>query len=386
MPGMMPGMAPGGMQPGMMPGGMQPGMGPGGLPDPSGMYPGGMPGFGTGQLPRTEWSTIEINRQEEFVTIIVTIVDKTDDFVDKRVAPEIAYLRGQMDMGSGRLRLPELAEAVKLFRSSTQDNFPRAALERRPDLSRGPRPWPPNERVSWLRELLPYLADDRYRELHFELDPEKSWRDPHNVKVGRVLVAPFLTPGSKPYYVKARGIDQQLAVTHFVGMAGIGPDAPYYPKSDPRAGILGYDRQTTLADVKDGLSHTILMIQTDPALAGPWIAGGGATVRGTSESGRDVGQRGGFFSPTTGGKRGVFVIMGDGSTRFLSENISPDVFKALCTMAGGEKEIGDLETIAPVADPGQPQGQPAPKPGPGATSENRPSGNSPAAPVPPPEK
>jgi hypothetical protein len=373
-PGQMPGGP--GFPPGAMPGG------PGGLAGPGmpgGQFPGmpGVPGFDPNQPFQTEWSTIEINRQEEFVTIIVTIIDKTDAFVDNKVAPQVSYLRGRMDISSGRFRVHELAEAINLFKSNQQDNFPLGALERQSEeIARIGRPWPPNERVSWLREILPYLGDDRYRELHFELKPEKSWRDPDNVKVGRVLVAPFIHPQSGPHFVKARGVDQQLAVTHFVGMAGIGPDAPYYPKDDPRAGMLGYDRRTSREDVKDGLSNTILMIQTDPALAGPWTAGGGATVRGTSESGQDVGRRGGFLSPGSG-KRGTLVIMGDGSVRFLAEGISPDVFKALCTMAGGEA-VGDLEAIAPRADLAQP-----------SVNTGRPAGNpagAPATAVPPENK
>jgi hypothetical protein len=130
-------------------------------------------------------------------------------------------------------------------------------------------------------------------------------------------------------------------------MAGVGPDAAEYKKDDPRAGIFGYDRQTRKEDVKDGLSNTIFAIQTDPALAGPWIAGGGSTVRGTSEKGdRDVGFRGGFLSPNYGGKEGVWVLMADGSTRFLTKGVSPDIFKRLCTMAGGD-DVGDVEGIAP---------------------------------------
>ena len=42
--------------------------------------------------------------------------------------------------------------------------------------------------------------------------------------------------------------------------------------------------------------------------------------------------------------------MCDGSVRFIREDISDDVFKALCTIKGGE-EIADLNTVAPKVDP-----------------------------------
>src|SRR5207247_709057 len=134
-----------------------------------------------------------------------------------------------------------------------------------------------------------------------------------------------------------RGVDGPMPVTHFVGMAGVGPDAPTLPKEDPRAGIFGYDRQIKVEDIKDGVSNTIYMIQTDPVTAGPWIAGGGATVRGTSTSGADIGVPGGFVSPNYNGKEGVWILMADGSTRFLTKSVSPEVFKDLCTINGGNK-------------------------------------------------
>ena len=68
-------------------------------------------------------------------------------------------------------------------------------------------------------------------------------------------------------------------------------------------------------------------------LASPWIQGGGATVRGAREP---------YFDKLTGfgtrGKSGSgsVVMMADGSTRFLSGDIDPDVFRAMCTIHGGE--------------------------------------------------
>ena len=197
--------------------------------------------------------------------------------------------------------------------------------------------------------LLNYLPGDRYQNLASEIDPNASWRDPKNVGVGRVIVSPFLNPpgpGAKTT-VSVRGAEEPLAVTDFVGMAGVGPDAPYYDKSDRRAGIFGYYRQTRLEDIKDGAENTILMIQSDSSVTGPWIAGGGSTVRGTSENGdRDVGAPGGFTSPSYKGKPGVWVIMADGSARYLTKDISPAVFRALCTINGGD-DSGEIELLAP---------------------------------------
>ena len=46
------------------------------------------------------------------------------------------------------------------------------------------------------------------------------------------------------------------------------------------------------------------------------------------------------------GKRGTFAIMCNGDVRFIPETIPDETFKALCTIAGGEK-IDNLDAVAP---------------------------------------
>jgi hypothetical protein len=328
-----------------------PGGGAGGGPMGPGVGPGpNNNGPGAGQTAEDKSaSTITVTKEDEFILVTATVLDKTEKFIDDRIAPWVIELRTDMDMRSGRFRIADMPSAMSLYLSRYQDTFPMGAFPRKSDPSRSGRPWQAAERVSFLRELLPFLGDDRYYELYDASKPEKSWRDPENARIGRVAVPHFLNPSTGNYYTKVRGIDHQLAVTHFVGMAGVGPDAPYYDRKDPRAGIFGYDRQASKAEITDGVSNTILLIQTDPALAGPWIAGGGSTVRGTSINGdRDVGQRGGFMSPNHGGKEGVWVMMADGSIRFMTKSIDKDIFKALCTMAGGDSDlVGELNALAP---------------------------------------
>jgi hypothetical protein len=151
--------------------------------------------------------------------------------------------------------------------------------------------------------------------------------------------------------VPSLGIRDQGA-THIVGMAGIGLDAADYSLSDPavakKIGMIGYDRRATVMDVTDGMSNTIYMIQVPPGLPRPWIAGGGATVTGVPE--KDSIRPFVVAGAGSGGKRGATVIMGDGSVRFIDEMVSDDVFKALCTIRGGE-EIVDLDKQAPKVDP-----------------------------------
>jgi hypothetical protein len=368
------------------------GVGPGGI-GPGGVGP-GQPGVGPSEDQSKPTSTLTVTREDEFIIVTATVIDKTDAFVDSRITPQVIRMRAEMDMSSGRFRLADMPSSMALYLSRHQDVFPMGAVRRRPDLARGGRPWPASERLSFFRDLLPFLGDDRYYELYDATKPEKSWRDPENARIGRVAVPHFLNPATGNFFTRVRGIDHPLAVTHFVGMAGVGPDAPYYDKKDPRAGIFGYDRQASKSDITDGVSYTILLIQNDPALCGPWIAGGGSTVRGTSLTGdRDVGQRGGFISTDHNGKPGVWVMMADGSIRFLSKSVDPQAFKAMCTMAGGDTDaIGDLSAIAPeVRLPTTPRpsgGQPGSRPPtPAAEGEQKPEARpEPETPATPPKK
>src|SRR5436305_14073013 len=68
-------------------------------------------------------------------------------------------------------------------------------------------------------------------------------------------------------------------ITHYVGIAGVGPDAALLPKADRRAGVFGYDRQVTLHDVKDGTATSLVTVETAWENE-PWQQGGYATVRG----------------------------------------------------------------------------------------------------------
>jgi hypothetical protein len=131
-------------------------------------------------------------------------------------------------------------------------------------------------------------------------------------------------------------------------MAGVGLDAADYKFGDKavekKLGMFGYERRTALKDVTDGLSNTIYVIQVSPTYPRPWLAGGGATTQGAPET-KSVQP----FVAQHGVKRGTYAVMADGSVRFFDASMSDEVFKAMCTIKGGE-EI-DINKVAPKVDP-----------------------------------
>jgi hypothetical protein len=164
-------------------------------------FPGGRGGFGPGgpggaSQPERDHSTIDTSVYDEFVILVVRIVDKTDTFSEMKITPYAQQMRGKMDMDSKKFRLGDLAASYAIFRESRQDVLPPGAHNRKRDPSRGRRDWPAGERVSWLCELLPYFGEDRWVDLYGSIQRERSWRDADNQKAGRILVPQFLNPNA----------------------------------------------------------------------------------------------------------------------------------------------------------------------------------------------
>jgi hypothetical protein len=267
----------------------------------------------------------------------------------------VVRMKGLVDMANSQPHWFELAAAGVELRKSELGNFkakdviPPGTFRRNDGGATLTRTWAPNQRVSWMAGLLPYIGHQDYYD---QLKRNKSWRDDENLKIGAILIPAFVDPtyprASWRASVPSLGV-RDLGATHFVGMAGVGIDAADYDPKDPsklkKLGVFGYDRTTRVEDVKDGLANTIYVIQVPPTYPRPWIAGGGSTVQGVPETGSVKP----FVRTHANGKRGTYALMADGSVRFISESISDDAFKALCTTQGGE-EI-DVNQVAPKVTP-----------------------------------
>jgi hypothetical protein len=87
-------------------------------------------------------------------------------------------------------------------------------------------------------------------------------------------------------------------------------------------------------------------LQVADAYRGPWLAGGGSTVRGVSNDDE-------CMTPylcgeyEIGGKKvkGAFAVMADGKVRFIPETIDKKVFRAMCTINAAK--IENVDDLAP---------------------------------------
>lgn len=122
----------------------------------------------------------------------------------------------------------------------------------------------------------------------------------------------------------------------------------------PCKGIFWVNGKTSLANVKDGTSHTV-MIGEVQRLIGPsgvpldhrtsqdgWAVGGSSTHFSTCSDGC-VGINGKHFEePGSSHQRGAFLGLADGSVKFCSEHMNIFVLTALGTMANGDGPSQEL--------------------------------------------
>ncbi|MCE9532519.1 MAG: DUF1559 domain-containing protein [Planctomycetes bacterium] len=273
------------------------------------------------------------------------------EHISPSLRSSIDLLKGEALMMTGRAHWYTLATTLKGIEKIGV--MPLAAYPRTSDQSRFDLPYPPEQRVSWMVELLPFMG---YEGLSRRVRRDEAWNSDANLLAGSAWVPEFLSnefpePTWRAFVPSLKGMD--LGATHFIGLTGIGmdsgqfPDTPEYAK---KLGLFGYNRQAKLADVSaaDGLSNTIYLMQVPPNMPRPWIRGGGATVQGV----RLEGSIKPFVSPLKDGRKGTYTLMADGSIRFLSETTNDQIFQGLATYKGGEK-IENLDQIAPFVKKGE---------------------------------
>ena len=182
---------------------------------------------------------------------------------------------------------------------------------------------PPETRLSWIAALLPYFG---HADWHRQLEFGYSWNSPPNRTVSQRPLVEVVNPVLGPAVTQAG-----FPVTHYVGVAGVGPDAGRLPADDPRAGFFGYSRTTRPADITRGAANVIAVLGVSEH-CDAWAAGGEATVRPLTQrpyvNGPD-----GFGSGQPGG---MLAGMADGSVCFISKDVDPGVLERLATIHGDD--------------------------------------------------
>jgi hypothetical protein len=183
----------------------------------------------------------------------------------------------------------------------------------------------PEQRLSWCVTLLPYVGQ---RPLYDQIDHAQAWDSEKNTQAACVSLEIFHCPGN--WHKAERG---QPALTHYVGITGVGRDSAMLPKNNPRAGFFGFNRVISHSDILDGTANTLAILDTS-SNNGPWAAGGAATLRPIDPSTRPyLGNNRPFGGTHRDSATGLFA---DGSVRSIWDT-KDEAIEAMATIGGGER-------------------------------------------------
>jgi hypothetical protein len=301
-------------------------------------------GVGMGEQPKKE-VPLSVSQSGKFLTatFATSIKSEYSGYADG-LAKAMARARGESEMTNTAPRYHQLAAALMKYVEKNEGKFPRGTAPRKNAKDGDVDFRHPDERVSWMAALLPYLPEADFRAV--KVDPSREWFKDDNLTAAQTVVPHYVVRGKDTAFRTTLETQTgEFGVTHFLGMAGVGRNAARYARDDKdvadKIGIFGYDRVTKVADIpKDRLGKVIAVIQVPPEYRAPWLSGGGATIRGVADDKTAVQE---FVSTVRNGERGTFAIMADGKVRFIRATIDPRLFRSMCVIqAPTDKEVLDL--------------------------------------------
>ena len=255
-----------------------------------------------GQLPR---STVAYLRR------IAPVIEKSSTFTanGNRLLMKLdqqQMLVGQVGIATGLL-LPAVQSArVAAQRMQSNNNLKQillamynyeSAFKRFPGDSQPGAPKGDSPKLSWRVRILPYIEQN---ELYQQFHQDEPWDSPHNIQLLEKMPEAFRHPlvKTKPGYT----------VYHMANGPGLFSESPL---------------STKIADIHDGTSNTIAIIETTEEAATPWTKPGDVNPLENIPVMR-----------TTDGL--VQVGLADGSVRSISVATDLNKIKAMFTRAGGE--------------------------------------------------
>ena len=202
---------------------------------------------------------------------------------------------------------------------------------------RGPA-LPDGTQHAWSSFILPVIEQARLAD---HIDYTKPWNAPGgNAAASRAAVVTYVCPS---------GIVASVGKADYAGISGswiISPGVPFFGAAGFHNGMLAADdgghRPVAVADVTDGLSHTLLVAEavdrgvetapdSDPDATGRW-----ARINCFAQAAAFVNALGSDIRSHHDG--GAQAGCADGRVTFLSDTMDPAVLSALCTRNGGEAD------------------------------------------------
>jgi prepilin-type N-terminal cleavage/methylation domain-containing protein len=230
--------------------------------------------------------------------------------------------------------LTQLGLAMHLFEFSSE-HLPSGVIN--PD---GPiRNEELGQHVSWTVQILPFIEQPN---AYKKFDQKAGTYAKENEPVRRLEIPTFRCASSPVPSSETIGLSD-FAGCHHDREAAIDAD---------NNGLLFLNSEVRFSDILDGSSQTILLgeaVANSQSLG--WASGTRATLRNTSSIEGAEDSRGNAIPPESGSLtvggfnsyhvNGAHFAFGDGSTRFLSGSINPELFRQFGNRADGELLVDD---------------------------------------------
>lgn len=159
------------------------------------------------------------------------------------------------------------------------------------------------EPFSWRVQLLPFLEQEA---LYRQFDFDQPWDSPHNRALARRMPRVYATPGD----------DSSTGLNRYQVLVGPGTMFEKMPGRPDSQGL-------RFADVTDGLSNTLLVVEAEKAI--PWTKP------------EDLEYTPAAPVPRLSRRFGLYLLaLGDGSVRMVSPDVSDAALRAAITRNGAE--------------------------------------------------
>jgi prepilin-type N-terminal cleavage/methylation domain-containing protein len=219
--------------------------------------------------------------------------------------------------------------------------------------------WDFLEQHSWASFILPYLEQGN---LSDTIDYTQDLRHPSNRSAASTIISvyrcPAYTGDDFSQHPELTNNDGSYAIGNYVALGATDVNHIWLSRLEPD-GVIFPQSEIRPADISDGLSHTLFIAESREERTQVWmdgLTGSFTALRHDSSNpihaGREIslnrspyyGHRNGDFmgphfteyGPSSMHPGGAFHLVGDGSVRFIVDEISIDNYVALCTRAGNE--------------------------------------------------
>ncbi|MBL8818675.1 MAG: DUF1559 domain-containing protein [Planctomyces sp.] len=160
---------------------------------------------------------------------------------------------------------------------------------------------------SWMTSLLPYIEQSQ---TYNQIDFNEPWSSPRNQAIFTTPIMNYLQPAAPAQSLSVG----QLAAAHYAA----------------NSKLLLDNKGFKFREITDGTSNVIAAGEVNSN----FMAWGDPANRRDPSAG--IGSGPGQFGSLTSGQNGANILMADGSVRFISVEVSPDVMSRLADPADGQ--------------------------------------------------